>query len=80
MRMTRYMIAVAILCLTNFVYCQPQQACLDASQALNNNIDCFTAFSSIATAGSNSPACSGTCGSLIEDVLENCADIPVCKH
>ena len=75
--MTHYMIAVAILCLTNFVYCQ--QACIDATQALSNNIDCQTAFGLMATASGDSPACSGTCRSLIEDVLDNCAD-QVCKH
>ena len=50
------------------------QECISASQALNANTACLAAFGSIATSGTDSPACSGTCRSLIKDVLDNCAD------
>ena len=50
------------------------QDCISASQALTANTACQTAFGSIATSGSDSPACSETCKNLIEDVLESCAD------
>ena len=35
------------------------QECISATQALNANTACLTAFGSIATSGSDSPACSG---------------------
>ena len=73
MKMNRYLIAVAILCGISFVNCI-EIACTNANQALADNAACLAAFGSIATSGSDSPACSGACRSLIEDVLDNCAD------
>ena len=73
MKMNRYLIAVAILCWINFVNCD-EAACTSANQALAENAACLAAFNSIATSGSDSPACSGACKSLIEDILDNCAN------
>ncbi|XP_065884999.1 uncharacterized protein [Dysidea avara] len=76
MRMTRYMIAIAIVCLTNLVSSQQfSQACVDASGALANSVSCQTAFASIGTAGSDSPVCSGRCRRLIENVYDNCENL-----
>jgi len=71
--MNCYMITIFILCWINFVSCLgPSQDCINADEALADSTDCENAFNSIAAAASDSPVCSGTCKSLIEDVLDNC--------